>query len=51
MLTMSKKNVAPDVKSGRPRACFIKIEHTKMDWLNGVRNVQMKLPTKHVRND
>ncbi len=42
---------AADVKSGRPRTNITNIANIKTDWLSGARNVQIKLPTKHVRND
>jgi len=48
---MSKKNVATDVKSGRPRTNITNITDTKMDFPNGVKNVQIKLPMQHVKND
>ncbi len=42
---------AVDVKSGRPRTNITNITNIKTDWLRGARNVQIKLPIKHVRND
>jgi hypothetical protein len=42
---------AVNVKSGRPRTNITNTADIKTDWQCGARNVQIKLPTKHVRND
>ena len=42
---------AADVKSGRPRTNITSITDIKTDCQCGARNVQIQLPTKHVRND
>jgi NAD-dependent SIR2 family protein deacetylase len=45
------RSSAVDVKSGRTRTNITNTADTKTDWVCGARNVQIKLPTKHVRND
>jgi hypothetical protein len=48
---VSKKSDVADAGSGRPRASSTNIADVKMVCRCGVKNVQIKLPTKHVRND
>ena len=45
------RSSAADVKSGKPRTNIINTADIRTDCRCGARNVQIKLPTKHVRND
>ena len=51
LLTGWNKNDVADAKGGRPRTNITNITDVKTDCLWGARYVQIKLPTKHVRND
>ena len=51
LFIMLGKSDVIGAESGKLSVCFTKIKHTKMDCLNGAKNAQIKLPTKHVRND
>ena len=47
---MLKKSDVADAGGGRSRACFTKDAAIRMDWPSGARDVQIKLPTRLVRN-
>lgn len=47
---MSKKSDVADAGGGRPRVSFTKDAAIRMDWPCGAKNVQIKLPTRLVRN-
>ena len=51
LLTGRNKSDVKGARAGRPRTNITSITDIKTDWLGGARNVQIKLSTKHVRDD